>query len=254
MSLFWRNSHHRLYWKLSSWQLPITRETNLMKMTQFPFGYQIPRESDALSLQWCHNGRDSVLNHKPRECLLSRLIRRRSKKTSKLRDTGLCAGNSPETGEFPAQMASNAKNVYIWWCHHGEDLWHFKSLAHLIQSNNNDNNKNTDAHMRHMVLVSQYITLNTNFASVNVLSVKYLTHWGWVKHICVSKLTTIDWDNGLTPGSAPSHDLNKYWNVANANKVNKFQWNSFISIKDPRICFWVRRMQNGGHFVAVSVF
>ena len=32
-------------------------------------------------------------------------------KTSKLRVTGLCAGNSPVTGEFPAQMASNAENV-----------------------------------------------------------------------------------------------------------------------------------------------
>ena len=39
-------------------------------------------------------------------------------KTSKLRVTGLCAGNSPETGEFPAQMASNAENVSIWWRHH----------------------------------------------------------------------------------------------------------------------------------------
>ena len=39
-------------------------------------------------------------------------------KTSKLRVTGLCAGNSPVTGEFPAQMASNAENVSIWWCHH----------------------------------------------------------------------------------------------------------------------------------------
>ena len=39
-------------------------------------------------------------------------------KTSKLRVTGLCVGNSPETGEFPAQMASNAQNVSIWWRHH----------------------------------------------------------------------------------------------------------------------------------------
>ena len=37
------------------------------------------------------------------------------KKTSQLRVTvtGLCAGNSPLTGEFPAQMASNAENVSI---------------------------------------------------------------------------------------------------------------------------------------------
>ena len=54
------------------------------------------------TLQWRHNGRDGVSNHQPRDCLLNRLFRRRSKNTSKLRVTGLCAGNSPVTGEFPA--------------------------------------------------------------------------------------------------------------------------------------------------------
>ena len=44
--------------------------------------------------------------------------RRRSKKTSKLRVTGLCERNSSVTGEFPAQRASNAENVSIWWRHH----------------------------------------------------------------------------------------------------------------------------------------
>ena len=51
-------------------------------------------------------------------CLHYRLFRRRSKKTSKLRVTGLWVGNSPGTGEFPAQMTSNAENVSIWWRHH----------------------------------------------------------------------------------------------------------------------------------------
>ena len=60
-------------------------------------------------LQWRHNGHDGVWNHQHHHCLLNRLLRRRSKKTSKLRVTGLCAGNSPVTGEFPAQMASNAE-------------------------------------------------------------------------------------------------------------------------------------------------
>ena len=40
------------------------------------------------------------------------------RKTSKLRVTDICAGNSPGTGDFPAQMASNAENVSIWWRHH----------------------------------------------------------------------------------------------------------------------------------------
>ena len=44
-----------------------------------------------LSLQWRHNGHD-VSNHQPHHCLLNRLLGRRSKKTSKLRVTGLCVG------------------------------------------------------------------------------------------------------------------------------------------------------------------
>ena len=43
----------------------------------------------------------------------------RSKNISKLHVTGLCEGNSPVTSEFPAQRASNAENVSIWWRHHG---------------------------------------------------------------------------------------------------------------------------------------
>ena len=51
-------------------------------------------------LPWHHNERDVVSNHQPHNCLLNRLFRRRSKKTSKLRITGLCEGNWPVTGEF----------------------------------------------------------------------------------------------------------------------------------------------------------
>ena len=40
------------------------------------------------------------------------------KEKTKLRVSGLCAGNSPVTGEFPAQMASYAENVSIWRRHH----------------------------------------------------------------------------------------------------------------------------------------
>ena len=55
----------------------------------------------------------------PHDCLLNGLFKRRSNKTSKLRVIGLCEGNSLVTGEFPAQMASNAENVSISWRHHG---------------------------------------------------------------------------------------------------------------------------------------
>ena len=70
------------------------------------------------TLHWRHNERDGVSNHQPHDCLLNCLFRRRSKKTSKLRVTGLCAGNSLVAGEFPAQKDSNTENVSIWWRHH----------------------------------------------------------------------------------------------------------------------------------------
>ena len=78
--------------------------------------------SPPYSLQWRHNEHDGVSNHQPHDCSLNRLFRRRSKKTSKLRVTGLCEGNSPVTGEFPAQRASNAENVSIWWRHHVQKM------------------------------------------------------------------------------------------------------------------------------------
>ena len=61
---------------------------------------------------------DGVTNHRRLNCLLNRLFRRKLKKTSKPRVTSLCEGNSPVTGEFPAQNDNNAKNVSIWWRHH----------------------------------------------------------------------------------------------------------------------------------------
>ena len=53
------------------------------------------------TLHWRHNDHGGVSNHQPRGCLLNRLFRRRWKKTSKLRVTGLCAGNSPGPVNYP---------------------------------------------------------------------------------------------------------------------------------------------------------
>ena len=91
-------------------------------------GYWCP--GPLYSLEWRHYERDGVSNHQPYDCLLNRLFRRRSTKTSTLRVTGLCAGNSPGTGEFPhkgpvtrkmfpfndviiSQIGSNHSNDYL---------------------------------------------------------------------------------------------------------------------------------------------
>ena len=91
----------------------------------------IPRLSLPDTLHWRHNGLDSVSNHQPHDCLRKRLFMRRSKKTSKPRVTGLYVGNSPETGEFPAQRASNADNVSIWWRHHVYKILSSLNYCHL---------------------------------------------------------------------------------------------------------------------------
>ena len=71
-----------------------------------------------LTLEWRHNELDGISNHWSLDCLLDCLFWHRSKKTSNLCVTGLCVGNSPVTGEFPAQRASNSENVPIWWHRH----------------------------------------------------------------------------------------------------------------------------------------
>ena len=86
---------------------PISRHNSLLN-----------KDTDTVALQWRHNERDGISNHPRLDCLLDRLLRPRSKKTSNLRVTGLCEGNSPVTGEFPPQRASNAENVSVWWRHH----------------------------------------------------------------------------------------------------------------------------------------
>ena len=67
-------------------------------------------QTNLVSLQWRHNGSYSVSNHQPHDCLINRLIRRRSKKTLKLRVTGVLWGihrgpvNSPHKWPVTRKM------------------------------------------------------------------------------------------------------------------------------------------------------
>ena len=80
------------------------------------------------TLQWHHNKHDGVSNHQPHDCLLNR-----TKKTSKLRVTGLCGVDSKVTGEFPAQMARNTENVSFF----SVQNWHvhkYNTSINIIQT------------------------------------------------------------------------------------------------------------------------
>ena len=92
------------------------------------FRFSIKSNDAYLSLQWRQNERDSVSNHRRLDCLLIRSFRRRSKKISKLRVTGLCEGNPQLIDAFPSQRASNVENVPIWW---GLHVFKFCHSLHL---------------------------------------------------------------------------------------------------------------------------
>ena len=97
-------------------QTPCNRMWNFMEMSSVS---NVPwiTNKNVPTLQWRHNGRNSVSNHHSR-LFTQRFIQAQIKENIKLRVTGLCARNSPGTGEFPAHMASNTETVSIWWRHH----------------------------------------------------------------------------------------------------------------------------------------
>ena len=70
-----------------------------------------------LALQRRYNGRNGIPNHQPHDCLLNRLFRHISKKTSKLCVTGLCAGNYPW---IPRTNGPLRGKCFHWWRHHGQ--------------------------------------------------------------------------------------------------------------------------------------
>ena len=80
-------------------------------------------------LHWLHNGRDSVSNHQPHDCLLHRSFRLRSKKTSKLRVTGLCAGNSPGPVNSPHKWPVT-RRMFPFDGHHA---FYSNALAEIIR-------------------------------------------------------------------------------------------------------------------------
>ena len=76
--------------------------------------------------QWRHNERDSLKS--PASRLFTQLfIQMQFKVTPKLCVTSLCV---PVTGEFPAQRASTAENVSIWWRHHAKRFSLFKEKVY----------------------------------------------------------------------------------------------------------------------------
>ena len=142
----------------------VTSLDGLANCTGRPLTNVVPTHCCALSLQWRHNEHDCVSNHQRLDGLLIHLFSCRSKKTSKLRVTGLCEGNSPETNEFPAQKVSNAENVSIWWRHHYVDHIHLIKTYSFLKMNTNylcdyvHRTMKSILHQTKLIIISAWLT------------------------------------------------------------------------------------------------
>ena len=70
----------------------------------------VPAVGNHGPLEWCHNERDDIWNHRRLDYLLSRLFRRRSKRTTMLRVTGLCEGKSTTWWRHHVTQATNCSH------------------------------------------------------------------------------------------------------------------------------------------------
>ena len=85
-------------------QHELTAAINSMVAGYVGSGTQTNNIDLCYSLQWRHNERDVVPNHRCLDCLLNPFFRRTSKKTSKFRVTGFCEVNSPQKGTVTRKM------------------------------------------------------------------------------------------------------------------------------------------------------
>ena len=117
MSSFWWNFHHWLHWKLSKWQLPVQPVMKISSKWRH-FRFSVGAHGNALcrwnllnvSLKWRHKWNGAMASQiTSLTFVYSTVYSGEIKENIK----------APVTGEFPAQMTSNAENASIWWRHHG---------------------------------------------------------------------------------------------------------------------------------------
>ena len=86
-------------------------------------------------------------------------------------------------------------------------------------------------------------------------SLKSLTHWGRVKHICIGKLTIIGLDNGLSPERRQAI----IWTNTGILLIGHLGTNCSETLSKliyfhSRKCIWRYCLRNGVHCVSASMF
>ena len=136
------------------------------------------------SLQWRHNEPGVVWNQNPCDCLLNRLFGCISKKTSKFRVTGLCAGTSTVTVESPALIKLQVKlgDLEI-WC--SACNWYWKTnhkIISKIPSSQGQDTMNTCAYKIYVIAethstydFSSWLRIDCKFVFTPLFRVKFCT-------------------------------------------------------------------------------
>ena len=153
--------NHYILQRDKSWCVSLYLISNLKRSVWLPFceaSWKVlsfhPRHIQVLSiilttLRWRHNDHAGVSNHRPHGCLLNRLFRRRSKKTSKLRVTGLCVGNSPgpvnspHKGPVTRNMFPFDDVIMIWYDSRPCDRQFFNICLHAVFTVESEFHKDT---------------------------------------------------------------------------------------------------------------
>ena len=119
------------------------------------------------TLQWRHNGRDVISNHRRLDCVLNGLFRRKSKRTSKLRVTAFVRGihrwpgNSLHKGSVTQEMfpfddvIMTCPKSLIFFCGKWLDMMPLYSLSLLC-------------HFTDSILASNYVYVSSSISSYRV--------------------------------------------------------------------------------------
>ena len=108
-----------------------------------------------------------------------------------------------------------------------------------------------DVYNQHNKKFHVYMYINTMHSQRFLI---LLTHWGRVTHICVSKLTIIGSNNGLSLGRRQAiiwtnAEILLTGPVGTKLSATLIEIHNFYSRK----CIWKCRLENGGHFVPASM-
>ena len=128
-SFQYRNSHYKIRWSdhRLTFIMKITipgKIALILRLSLVDLAKQWVKFTTTCEQQYALHYNDVIMDTMRLKSPASRLFtqhlfKRRSEEISKFRVTSLCTGNSPVTGEFPAQRASNAEIVSSWWRYHG---------------------------------------------------------------------------------------------------------------------------------------